>query len=155
MYRDTHTHFSNFWIKGKDNQFKYFGNRSIHELALAFLNIFENITDIHIDSNNIVWIIDDNFSIYRMDNGAFSQFSTINSIRIRSIRTTDGGKWLPLKNIELPFSENALQIRVFSPSYLHANSNLYQYIKSGSNAGSFSHTSVSSDLQLSFPVFIR
>lgn len=117
---------NSLWIKGKDKTFKYFGNDSIPANVLAFLRVFDNITDIHIDYNQNIWIVDNNDLIYRIKSEDFKHFTNNVELKIKSVKTIKGNL-MPFTDLNLDFGENGIALHVYSPTYIQENSNRYRY----------------------------
>jgi serine phosphatase RsbU (regulator of sigma subunit) len=120
----------NLWIKSENSGFKYFGNSQIPDKVFSFLKAFDNITDIQLDNNGNLWMVENYENIYQLNTSDFEKYKIDVNVIIKEIRT-QSGEYLPWKNVKLKYSDNALTFVVVSPSYLKFNSNQYQYLIEG------------------------
>ncbi len=120
----------NLWIRTENNTFKYYGKAKIPAKIYSFLKIFENVVDIQIDDKGNIWVVDNFEYIYQLKTADFEQYTIDVRVFIKEIKT-QSGKYVPLENAKLKYSENGLTFTLVSSSYLKFNSNQYQYFIEG------------------------
>lgn len=120
----------NLWIRTENREFKYFGKNEVSTGLLAFLKVFKDINDIHLDADSNIWIVDDYENIYKIGNSYFDKEPESIELSVKSI-VKASGEYINLNNLDLSYSENALRFTVIAPTYLQNNSNQYQYIIEG------------------------
>ncbi len=124
------TQINNLWLRCDNNEFKHFGLPRLSEKVYPFLRIFNNVVDIHIDTDGNIWFVDDYEKIYKLNREGIEDYEIDVDVIIKQINTVNG-EYLHKGNIKLKYSDNALRFNIISPSYLKYNSNQYQYTIEG------------------------
>lgn len=119
-----------FSVKTLDNTYRYLGNSAIPERAMAALNIFNDIKDIHIDVDNNMWVLTNADEIFQVNSTAFQNYRLPSGVYLSKMQTQNGTQ-LSGDNLKLKYSENSLTFSFFSSSLLKLNSTQYQYIVEG------------------------
>jgi serine phosphatase RsbU (regulator of sigma subunit)/ligand-binding sensor domain-containing protein len=120
----------NLWIKNEENSYVYFGDKKFDNKISSFLNSFDNITEIQIDNNGDIWIIDNNETIFKINAAEFQNFKADIGVIIANVKTKSG-KNLVMDKAKVRYSDNALTFEVVSPFFVQPNSTQYQYIIEG------------------------
>jgi class 3 adenylate cyclase/ligand-binding sensor domain-containing protein len=112
---------------------------SLHEnvkydnLPEEFLELFDDISNIYIDSDNNIWIIDNNNSIYKMLN-IEKDYNEIFDIYLNFV-VGKNGKLLSKNSLQLDFDENSLSFNISAPYFVKSNAITFQYYIEGLNKG--------------------
>ncbi|MCU0446591.1 MAG: hypothetical protein MUE85_16920 [Microscillaceae bacterium] len=100
-------------------------------LRTIFLELFEDIQDIHVDNRQNIWLISNNI-LYRV--GADAQLNEKNRFEafIRNVIQNKNNQemvLLPLENLALDYSQQGLSFtfKMASPFYRHESATQYQY----------------------------
>ncbi len=112
---------------------------SLHEkskydsLPEEFLELFDNISNIYIDSDNNIWIIDNNTTIYKVLN-IEKDYKEIFD-RYLNFVIGKNGTFLCKDNLELYFSKNSLKFNISAPYFVRSNAINFQYYIEGLKEG--------------------
>ncbi|PCJ23291.1 MAG: hypothetical protein COA97_12030 [Flavobacteriales bacterium] len=108
---------------------------SLHELSRyaslpeAFLELFDNISNIYVDSKSNLWIIDNNNSIYKILN-IRKDYEEIFDVYLNFI-VGKGGDILSKDNLELGSNENSLRFNISAPYFVRSNAINFKYYIEG------------------------
>ena len=102
--------------------------QNINPLSVYFINLFQDIRNFYVDTNNI-WIIDHN-SIYKLTHTKNDKVSENFTVFINKIKDNKG-KSCSLENIELTYNNNSLELSLSAPFFINPENTVYQYYISG------------------------
>ncbi|MBL4593034.1 MAG: hypothetical protein JKX68_04365, partial [Flavobacteriales bacterium] len=114
------------------NEFKWV---SLHELSHysnlpeEFLELFDDISNIYVDSKSNIWIIDNNNSIYKILN-IRKDYQEIFDVYLNFI-VGKNGALLSKNNLELDYDENSLRFNISAPYFVKSNAINFKYYIEG------------------------
>ena len=114
------------------NEYKWV---SLHELSQfanlpeEFLELFDDISNIYVDSKSNIWIIDKNNSIYKILN-IRKDYEEIFDVYLNFIVGKDGNL-LPKDNLNLDYEDNSLQFNISAPYFVKSNAINFKYYIEG------------------------
>ncbi len=118
------------------NEFKWM---SLHEQAKydnlpeEFLELFDDISNIYIDTDKNIWIIDNNNAIYKIVSDR-KEYNEIFDVYLNFIVGKDGGL-LSKNKLELNADQNSLRFNISAPYFVRANAINFQYYLEGLTSG--------------------
>jgi len=98
-------------------------------LSEEFLEIFDNISNIYVDSKNNIWIIDNNNAIYKILNVRKDYQETFD-VYLNFVVGKDGNL-LPKNGLKLDFDDNSLRFNISAPYFVKSNAINFQYYIEG------------------------
>ncbi len=115
------------WLKF-GNRWKIIGKHNINEQVLNLLNLFKSISNIKIDKENNIWLIDGHNKLYKISQPEISSnYLCKFNVFLQYIETNNGEK-LNLNKINLPKEVNSISLKMNAPYYLRPQETKYQYI---------------------------
>ena len=108
---------------------------SLHELSQysnlpeEFLELFDNVTSIYVDSRNNIWIIDNNNAIYKILN-VRKDYKELFDVYLNFV-VGKGGILLPKNNLELGYDDNSLRFNISAPYFVKSNAINFKYYIEG------------------------
>ena len=98
---------------------------NVDKLRSNFLNLFKQIEDIYVDSEENLWIITSN-SLYRVKSDAKAYQGDKFKLFVKKVSDIQGNP-LNLHNLRLNYKNNAIKIELASPFYLSEGATQYRY----------------------------
>ena len=118
------------WIRNGNKWISLSVNAEPDSIAPNYLNLFDNINQIHADSNSNLWIINNNLNLYKINQKGIAAYKTDFSAFIKRFSGISG-EIFALNGVELSKSNRSLKIHISAPYFIKPNSNQYQYILKG------------------------
>ena len=126
---------------------------SIHEhsdyanLPEGFLELFDDISNIYVDSETNIWIIDNNNSIFKILNTE-EEYQEIFDVYLNFVIGKEGAL-LAKDNLELDYEANSLKFNISAPYFVKSNAINFKYYIEGLRNG-WSNWSQDHDIDLPY-----
>lgn len=99
----------------------------IDSIAPNYLNLFEKINAIYSDNASNIWVINDNSTLYRIDQKKIESYSSDFNAFIKRFSGGKDDKPFSLYGVELEKKMQALRIHISAPYFVRPKSNQYQW----------------------------
>ena len=121
------------WVFNKMKWVSWHERSQYAGLPEEFLELFDDISNIYVDPENNLWIIDNNNSIYKILN-IRKDYEEIFDVYLNFVVGKDGDL-LPLENLKLNAEHNSLKFNISAPYFVRSNAINFQYYIEGLGAG--------------------
>ncbi len=135
------------WIFNKFKWVNLHEQSKYENLPEEFLELFNDISNIYVDLDNNMWIIDNNNSIYKIVSDHV-KYNEIFDVYLNFILGKDG-RLLSKNKLELNSDQNSLQFNISAPYFVRANAINFQYYLEGLTTG-WSEWSKDHDIRLPY-----
>lgn len=105
-------------------------NKPWPDFEQSLLKLFEDINAIHTDSQNNLWVINNNSEIYKITHNADYHSKSSFDVYLKSI-TNEKGLHFAFSDLVFEPDNNAIYVDITAPSYLKKQSTQYQYFIEG------------------------
>ncbi len=117
------------WVFNKSKWVSWHERSQYANLPEEFLELFDDVSNIYVDSKSNIWIIDNNNSIYKILN-IRKDYDEIFDIYLNFIVGKDGNL-LPMEDLELDADHNSLRFNISAPYFVKSNAINFQYYIEG------------------------
>jgi serine phosphatase RsbU (regulator of sigma subunit)/ligand-binding sensor domain-containing protein len=119
-------HTGNSWTS-LENQANY------NKLIDAYLNLFDNITDLFLDQQGDTWVVHEDRYLYRISSANVDQYMPGFQLFLKSVHDNKGP--YELTQLQFDYLDRSLVFNFSAPFYLKYHSTSYQYFVDGMSAG--------------------
>ena len=117
------------WINSEGNWLCLKADAEPDTIGPNYLNLFTNISQIYLDNNSNLWIIDDK-DIMKIDQKGIEKYQTDFNAFIKRF-FGKSGEAFALNGVKLDRNNNQLYITISAPYFVKKGSNQYQYFVKG------------------------
>jgi len=119
------------WLQNEKEWICFSSKFKPSKFQISLLNLFENIQNIHVDSDNNLWIVDGENNLFKIlsDNDLVKKKEDF-KVFIQRIKD-DYGNLVPLNNIKIASGINSVTFTISAPDYLKPSGTTYQYFIKG------------------------
>jgi class 3 adenylate cyclase len=117
------------WIFNELKWMSFQEHPKYDNLPEEFLGLFNDISNIYIDADNNIWIIDDNNSIYKIIRNS-KIHNEIFDVYLNFIVGKDG-ELLPKNKLELKYDANSLRFNISAPYFVRSKAINFKYYIEG------------------------
>lgn len=118
------------WLKSKNSWECLNSNKEWTEQEVDFLKLFDNISSIISDSNNNLWIINNNNQIFKINHIQIDKPDYNFNVYFNRINN-DKGLNFDLSDLTFDSENKTIYINIIAPHYIKQNSTKYQYYVEG------------------------
>ena len=118
------------WVNYKKDWVCINTKKSLTNNQEVLLKVFNNISSIHFDKNNNLWVISENNQLFKITKSLKENINPDFNVFIKNITNKDGIQF-ELSNAEFDAKNNSIYITISAPYYLKPNSTQYQYFVEG------------------------
>ncbi len=119
-------HTGNRWMS-LENQENY------NKLIDAYINLFENITDLYLDPGGNAWVVHQDQHIYKINTANVDQYKPDFQLFLKNVHDNKGT--YPMDELVFDYLDRSLVFNFSAPFYLKDHSTSYQYFVEGMSAG--------------------
>jgi class 3 adenylate cyclase/ligand-binding sensor domain-containing protein len=117
------------WVFNKLKWVSWHERSQYSNLPEEFLELFDDISNVYVDEENSLWIIDNNNSIYKILN-IKKDYKEIFDVYLNFV-VGKGGDLLPLENLQLNAENNSLKFNISAPYFVRSNAINFKYYIEG------------------------
>jgi serine phosphatase RsbU (regulator of sigma subunit) len=121
------------WVNTGDDWISLANQENYNKRINAYLNLFENITDLYLDPMGNTWVVHEDRYLYRINSAGVGQYKPAFQLFLKTVHDNKGS--YPLDQLLFDYLDRSLVFNFSAPFYLREHSTSYQYFVEGMSAG--------------------
>ena len=121
------------WAHTRDRWISLENQENYNKLIDAYINLFENITDLYLDPGGNTWVVHQDQHINKINTAELDQYKPDFQLFLKNVRDNKGR--YPLDELVFDYMDRSLVFNFSAPFYLKDHSTSYQYFVEGMSAG--------------------
>ena len=121
------------WVRSGEHWMSFRNQTNYNDKMDSFLNLFEDIEDLFLDSDGNVWVVSENSFLHKISRKKVDAYESGFRLFIKSVYNDENN--YQLDQLQFDYYDRSLVFDLSAPFYLKDNSTFYQYFAEGMSDG--------------------